>query len=213
MSKQITLQDAIRLNNQGIKNIAILEADNPRANEFVERMTIHTEWVAKAAAIIAKQVGLDIEKAQIYGLLHDYGKYFGDAQNKTTFHGIIGYEEMKKLGYNDVAKICLTHTFSDKNFPLSEYSTYNHKHLLQTKEILKSIEYDDYDKLLQLSDLLVKLEGGFDTIETRFIRLKRVYNISDEATNKKILEANNIKRYFEEKGNFNIYKALGLENE
>ncbi len=76
----------------------------------------HTRGVAEAAEKIAACVsGLVPEKAFVFGLLHDYGKRINQSR-ENKFHGQEGYEQMMKLGYPEIARICLTHTFPDKDF-------------------------------------------------------------------------------------------------
>ena len=66
--------------------------------------------------LIASRIdSIDGQKAYILGLLHDYGKMVRDADNKEYFHGLTGYHEMNRLGFDDVARVCLTHTFPDKD--------------------------------------------------------------------------------------------------
>lgn len=73
--------------------------------------------------MIASRIdSIDGQKAYILGLLHDYGKMVRDADNKEYFHGLTGYHEMNRLGFDDVARVCLTHTFPDKDFKYTEYS-------------------------------------------------------------------------------------------
>lgn len=213
MSKTLTKSQAEKLNAEGIRNIKILEPDNPRAQEFTDRMISHSQLVADAAELIAAKIpDMDEQKAYIYGILHDYGKYFGDVQNKTTFHGLIGYYKLMEMGYEDVAKINLTHTFVNKQFTIDEYPAYNREHMIKTKQLIDNMEFDDYDKLLQLCDLLPKKFDGYEGIEKRFERLEKVYNIPHEIAKQKIRDAISIKEYFENKANCDIYAMLEIKN-
>lgn len=54
---------------------------------------------------------MDVKKAYIIGLLHDIGRKFGI---KHFAHISDGYKYMMSLGYDEVAKICLTHSFNNK---------------------------------------------------------------------------------------------------
>ena len=58
---------------------------------------------------------------------------------------------MLKQGYPDVAKVCLTHTFSEKNFSDEDYS-YPQEWKDWARGMLQNIEYDDYDYLISLCD-------------------------------------------------------------
>ena len=219
MRLKLTKTEADRLNNEGIANIKILEPNNPRAQEFTDRMISHSKLVAEAAERIASLISdMDAEKAYIYGILHDYGKYFGDVENKNTFHGLVGYEKLIEMGYPDIAKINLTHTFVSKEFTIEEYSAYNQKDMIKTKELVDALEFDDYDKLLQLCDLLPKKFDrceveGYEGIEKRFERIERVYNIPQKTARKKVQEAIGLKEYFEQKCGCNIYELLGIKND
>ena len=72
----------------------------------------HSRNVAMCAEKIAVACGMDGEKAYILGLLHDIGRKFG---TRHLGHVYDGYTYMLGLGYPQVAKICLTHSFSDHN--------------------------------------------------------------------------------------------------
>lgn len=50
-------------------------------------------------------------KAYVLGLLHDVGRKFGRCQLK---HVYAGWQYMLQLGYDEVARICLTHSFPVK---------------------------------------------------------------------------------------------------
>jgi putative nucleotidyltransferase with HDIG domain len=73
----------------------------------------HSYNVARSAETIAKDCSLDSNFAYILGLLHDIGRYEGITNLR---HVYAGYNLMNEKGYNDIAKICLTHSFPYKNF-------------------------------------------------------------------------------------------------
>lgn len=67
----------------------------------------HCLTAAHCAEKIASACGdMDVEKAYILGLLHDIGRKFGV---RHLGHVYDGYVYMKSLGYDEAAKICLTH--------------------------------------------------------------------------------------------------------
>lgn len=77
----------------------------------------HCLTAAHCAEKIASACGdMDVEKAYILGLLHDIGRKFGV---RHLGHVYDGYVYMKSLGYDEVAKICLTHSFN--NHTIDEY--------------------------------------------------------------------------------------------
>ena len=83
-----------------------------------------------AEKIAAACGGMDAEKAYVLGLLHDIGRKFGV---RHLGHVYDGYVYMKSLGYDEVAKICLTHSFNNHVvnliYMLSQHP-YHHMHLL-----------------------------------------------------------------------------------
>jgi putative nucleotidyltransferase with HDIG domain len=117
----------------------------------------HSYNVARAAEIIAKKCDLDSNLAYVLGLLHDIGRYEGIGNLR---HVYAGYILMKEKEYNNIARICLTHSFPYKNF-----SSYSGNIDCTSEEIkfleneLEKIEYDDYDKLIQLCDGISSAEG------------------------------------------------------
>jgi len=98
---------------------------------------IHYKNVAFCAQKIAKKCGMDYQKAYILGLLHDYGEYIEDTV-EGTFHGTAGYDEMLKMGYNDVARICLTHSFWEGIYD-PKYFTYHSSEIIRAKEIISDL--------------------------------------------------------------------------
>jgi hypothetical protein len=76
-------------------------------------------------------------------------------------------------------------------------------HLIQEK--LKNIEFDDYDRLIQLCDSLATVESIM-TIEDRMNDVKNRYGFYPESKWNKNLE---IKAYFEQKIGKDIYSVIG----
>ena len=77
----------------------------------------HSLTAAHCAEKIAAACGdMDAEKAYVLGLLHDIGRKFGV---RHLGHVSDGYRFMMSLGYDEAAKICLTHSFN--NHKLDEY--------------------------------------------------------------------------------------------
>ena len=73
----------------------------------------HSMNVAEAAKRIAQACGtLDVEKAYVCGLLHDIGRRTWIAAVR---HIIDGYDYCISKGWDDVARICLTHSFPVKD--------------------------------------------------------------------------------------------------
>lgn len=169
----------------------------------------HTRNVARFAKIITERIScLNPEKAYILGLLHDYGKRINERE-ENRFHGREGYEEMLKLGYDDVARICLTHTFHIQNFSDEEYN-YPKEWLDWAKTKLLNIEYDDYDRLIQFCDMLTE-DFNFVTIEQRAEGITRRYHLSTAQKQNLIRDALPLKRHFDDLCGTNVYDLLEIK--
>lgn len=134
----------------------------------------HSRTAAHCAECIAKASGgaLDPEKAYALGLLHDIGRRYG---KRHLGHVVDGYTYMMQLGYDEVARVCLSHSFNDQS--LADYvgnrdTTPEETTLIETG--LATMVYDDYDRLIQLCDSLAGAEGVLD-IEERMLDVKRRY--------------------------------------
>jgi hypothetical protein len=166
----------------------------------------HTMGIAETAALIAQKCHIDESKAFVLGLLHDYGK----RQNETTTglpHFIDGYREMTKLGYTDVARICLTHSFPEPDFAFSDYSSYSEKYLAETKKIISEWTYDIYDKLIQLCDIF--FEGNtVIPYQERIAHIRQRYNLNKDQTAVLERKAAENKEYFDNLCQADIYQFM-----
>ncbi|MCI6824996.1 MAG: HD domain-containing protein [Ruminococcus bromii] len=167
----------------------------------------HSRITACCAEKIAEKFdGLDSEKAYILGLLHDIGRKFGVSHLR---HVSDGYSYMMSLGFDEAAKICLTHSFNNQT--LDDYigrfdTTKDELTLIEDK--LKSIEMNDYDRLIQLCDSLAGSEKILN-IEERMADVKRRYGqYPQEKWNKNL----QLKQYFENKIGKDIYTVVGKDH-
>lgn len=163
----------------------------------------HSRITAKCAEKIAELCeDLDSEKAYILGLLHDIGRKFGV---RHLGHVSDGYKYMMSLGYDEVAKICLTHSFN--NSTIQEYIgkfDVSNEELELIETALAKVNMDDYDKLIQLCDALAGSDGVLN-IEDRMRDVKQRYGYyPQEKWNSNI----RLKNYFEKKTGNNIYKTV-----
>lgn len=166
----------------------------------------HSLTVAHCAEKIACACGdMDSEKAFVLGLLHDIGRKFG---GRHLGHVSDGYTYMKKLGYDEAAKICLTHSFN--NHTVDEYIgkfDVSEEELTLIKTELARTVYDEYDWLIQLCDSLAGAEGVLD-IEERMGDVKKRYGSYPQDK----WDCNiRLMHYFEEKMNRNIYLVCEKE--
>lgn len=163
----------------------------------------HSRHVARCAERIAAHCeGLDTEKAYVCGLLHDVGRKFGV---KHFGHIYDGYKYMSELGYNEVARICLTHSFSIQN--IEDYIGNFDVTEEQVKEIRDALYicvYDDYDRLIQLCDSMAGADGVVD-MEERMSDVKRRYGSYPQQKWDMNLH---LKDVFEEKAGKDIYEIV-----
>lgn len=165
----------------------------------------HSKNVAIAARLIAsKNSKLNEEKAYMLGLLHDIGrrKYL-----KGMAHVLEGYNFLMGKGYEEAARICMTHTFPYKNVNAiyGQWDSQN-REVRVVEKYIKSIEYNEYDLLIQLCDSLA-LPKGFTLIEKRFVEtaLRSGINSLTLCKWRVVLD---IKKYFENKIGCSIYELL-----
>lgn len=166
----------------------------------------HCRVAAHCAEKIAAACGdMDADKAYILGLLHDIGRKFG---GRHMGHVADGYSYMMSLGYDEAAKICLTHSFNNKTTAeyIGKFDT-SEEELKMVEDALAAAVYDDYDRLIQLCDALAGAEGVLN-IEERMGDVKRRYGSFPEAKWNSNLA---LKKYFEEKTGQDIYVVTEKE--
>lgn len=118
----------------------------------------HSRYVALAAEAIARRhPQLDSESAYIVGLLHDLGRQEGRTNMR---HVLDGYHALRALGYNDAARIALTHSFviQDVHAHAGIWDC-SEAELIFVTETLAALTYTEYDRLIQLCDALAMAEG------------------------------------------------------
>lgn len=163
----------------------------------------HSRIAAHCAERIAEACQtLSPDKAYVLGLLHDIGRKFGV---RHLGHVSDGYRYMMELGYDDAARICLTHSFNNQR--IEEYIGKNDTSEEETamiKAVLAEASMDDYDRLIQLCDALAGSKGILD-VEARMLDVKNRYGFYPQAkwdTNIRL------KAYFEEKAGRGIYEIV-----
>lgn len=136
----------------------------------------HSINAASAARRIAlHHPVLDPEIAYILGLLHDIGRRKGVMQMR---HSVEGYKFLMGLGYDDAARICLTHSFPYKDIhAICGKWDCTDEDITLIESYIDGIEYNGYDKLVQLCDVLA-LPTGFCIMEKRFVDVALRYGTS-----------------------------------
>lgn len=171
----------------------------------------HSISAGTNARLIARKTGImDEDKAYAMGLLHDIGRRAGVTQ---ILHIFDGYSYLTSLGEAEAARICLTHSYPGKDVYsyLGEYDC-SKEQLDFLQDFLNHTEYDDYDRLIQLCDVL-SLPSGACIMEKRFVDVTLRYGLS-EATIGKWKSFIGLKKYFDRLCGCSIYSLLPnvLEN-
>jgi len=137
----------------------------------------HSKNVAKAAQLISNyHPRLDPDTAYILGLLHDIGRREGITHIR---HLIDGYTFLQALGYDDAARISLTHSF-----PIADLNTYmgdrdcSPEELKFIEDFISTVEFNEYDRLIQLCDAIAPA-SGFCLIEKRMVDVALRLGIND----------------------------------
>ncbi|MBN1148635.1 MAG: HD domain-containing protein [Anaerolineales bacterium] len=142
----------------------------------------HSRYVAQGASIIAaRHPLLEPERAYVLGLLHDIGRRFGVTGMR---HAIDGYDFLREQGFEDAGRICLTHSYPVKGL-VEAASPWDGspQELRFLRRYLAAIEYDDYDRLIQLLDSL-SLPTGFCLMEKRLIDVTLRYGVNEHTASR-----------------------------
>lgn len=165
----------------------------------------HVRYVALACRNIADRCPhLDPERAYIFGLLHDIGRYAGVTSER---HLIDGYRYCMAREWNAAARICITHAFMIPDISTS-IGVFDmpppDKEFLD--RFVREAVYDDYDLLVQLCDALA-LPSGFCLLEKRFVDVALRYG-THPATVDRWKATLAIKDHFEALMGGSIYDCL-----
>ena len=166
----------------------------------------HSRVTAHCAECIARRCGLDAEKAYVLGLLHDIGRRFG---TRHLGHVSDGYRYMLSLGWDEAARVCLSHSFTTGSLEdfVGRFDVTDGEFAL-IREGLEALVPDDYDRLIRLCDSLAGSEGVLD-IEERMRDVERRYG----SYPRRKWEVNlALKRYFEEKAGEDLYIVVDKEH-
>lgn len=189
--KKITLEEATKI---------LEKARETNDGGWIE----HCYVASKVAGKLAEALGLDVEKATCMGLLHDIGRKDGRMGLR---HVINGYRYMNELGYTDIARICMTHSFFENTiegcigkFDMPEEDKE------EIRKYIENVEFNEYDRLIQLSDNLAG-STGVVTLERRLIDVFFRYGFN-ENTEKNIYQRLKVQDEIEEKLGYSIYKLF-----
>jgi len=136
----------------------------------------HSRRVAEAAQRIAAHLPpLDSANAYVLGLLHDIGRRAGVTGMR---HVLDGYRYLTALGYEDAARISMTHSFPNRDIHeiFGEWDCTSEE-LAFIGDYLAQVAYTDYDRLIQLCDTLA-MADGFVLMEKRMLDVAFRYGIN-----------------------------------
>lgn len=162
--------DSVPCLNQAIAMMKDAEKNNPGP------WILHSLNTAVAAREIAKKLTiLDPDTSYILGYLHDIGRREGITDMR---HTLDGYNYLYNLGFTLAAKICITHSFPI----LDGYETIGNwdctiDELSLLRNILSNVSFTQYDRLIQLCDVLA-LSDGFCLMEKRIIDIALRHGIN-----------------------------------
>ena len=154
------------------------EAESRNPGPWVQ----HSVFTAQAAEIIAaRHPLLDPSTAYVLGYLHDIGRREGVSDLRHTLDGFV---YLKAQGFNDAARICLTHSFPLQNIQAGSGKwDCSETELAFASEYLSNVEYTLYDRLIQLCDALA-LPTGFCLIEKRLMDVALRHGINNYSVEK-----------------------------
>lgn len=185
-----TIQEAERL---------LQEADERNPGPWSGHSRVAAQCARKIAALCAD---MNPDKAYVVGLLHDIGRRFGPSH---LAHVIDGYDYLMGLGYDEAARICVTHSFAIKDIGTyigSADVTAEQYQLIQS--LVRDYPYDDYDRLIQLCDSIALPERATD-LATRMDDVEKRYGYYPQ---NKREEHFRIKAYFDQKAGMDLYEAV-----
>ena len=142
----------------------------------------HSLEEARLCSLMAEKANLDTDKSFKMGLLHDYGRKY----NHGGLHVTLGFNNLFSLGYITESIGCLTHSYLNGNYfacysPSDEYKVDDDLNIIYISEEVKENEvykflstytYTDYDRILNLADLMAS-ENGVISPEKRIIDIEK----------------------------------------
>ena len=168
--KNITEKDALNLLMQEIDIKDLTKPEN--------RWIKHSIYVGLAARRITEALGLNDNFALTIGYLHDIGRRI-DHNN----HPILGYKYLNSLGYENIARYSLTHSFYNSKITNTIGTGPKDKESYDfINNYLNNLTPDLFDNIVHLCDIFC-LDTGFTTIEKRILDIISRKGISDNFLN------------------------------
>ncbi len=161
----------------------------------------HSKCVGETAGIIAKKLGLDVDKAITLGYIHDIGKRTGEFKS----HVMNGYKYLKELEYDDeYCNICLTHSYLNNDVVCTAGGVPNPEDTPFLTEFIKKHQYTMEEKLINLCDVMCPQGNKVFTIDKRLIDIM-IRRGAYSNTQYHIKETYKLKEYFDSLLGYNLY--------
>lgn len=174
-----------------------------------KRVYEHSKTVANAAKIIASNTTkLDANKAYVFGIMHDIGKFYL-TQDKKYKHPRMGYDLLKDR-YPEIAVICLTHPFPDFTSyeHILHYSHDDEDEAQKVFGLLSHIEKNIYIELIQFCDKISRV-SDYITWEEKLDWYLKTYDLDpDELVNQYSTHLLRIKQKLDNMTHTDVYKLL-----
>lgn len=186
-----------------MKNLTSLEAlellKKERGTLSSDDWITHSICVGETAGVIAKNLGLDEDKAKAMGFIHDIGR----SQNVFNSHVLDGYNYIKSLGfYDEYANICLTHSYLNNDVECNAGLPSKIEFVIN---FVKNHKYTLYDKIINLCDLMCTKKRM--TMEERLIDLLQRHGVF-QTTPYHLTEALKLKKEIDNLLGFNVYSLF-----
>lgn len=169
--------------------------------EDKNRWILHCLYSGIAAGRIAKKLGIDSDYATALGYIHDIGRRISHPKHITE-----GYKYLKALGYEQEARICLTHSFIDNDITLAAGPFPPIEMYYTIMSQLNQENCSIYDNIIQLCDLFCK-ETGFTTLEKRILDISLRKGVSP-SSRKHFESAVALKEKIEKKMGCGLYELF-----
>ena len=162
------IDNGLHLGNRTYKNI--------KGATNTSSWLTHSLFEARLCRRLAMMIDLNPNIAYNFGLLHDYGRKFSHKFD----HVILGFEALVDKGLFE-SRACLTHSFlndgrfnnneiPDEPFEIIDNKEHFDKEYDDLSKLLRNVEYTDYDRILNIADLMASDHGILPPID-------RIYDI------------------------------------
>lgn len=179
--------------------------EGARANAKYTSWIDHSISVGDSAGRIAmalkkKGVNVDVDLVIALGYIHDIGKATGGPHG----HAVRGYEYLNKLGYKDIADVCLTHSYLNNDIYCTAGGEPDEDKLESLGEFIKTHKYTLEEKIINLCDLMCPPAKTVYTLDKRLIDLI-IRRGAHSNTQYHVQEAYKLKKYFDDLLGYNLY--------